>query len=96
MKKTPVISLGSSIVSAFLSAAILPASLSAQTARSGGAEEETIVMSRFEVSSKTDRSYNLTTATAGLKTRQELIDIPGSIQIVPRNLIEHSRPIGIE
>ncbi|MBP8255896.1 MAG: hypothetical protein KAX37_01135 [Opitutaceae bacterium] len=88
MKTTLHTSLGSSIVSIFLAAALLPISLRSQSSRATGADEETIVMSRFEVSSKTDRSYNLTTATAGLKTRQELIDIPGSIQIVPRNLIE--------
>ncbi len=59
-------------------------------AQSGGAtsKEEAVTLSRFEVSAKADRSYSVTQATAGLKTRQELIDIPGSIQVIPRALIE--------
>lgn len=61
---------------------------SAGRAQTTTSSEDTVVLSRFEVRDKTDKSYNITSATAGLKTRQELIDIPGGIQIVPRNLIE--------
>ncbi|MBL9199325.1 MAG: hypothetical protein JNL39_02410 [Opitutaceae bacterium] len=52
------------------------------------ARDEAVTLSRFEVTASVDKSYNVSNATAGLKTRQELIDIAGSIQIVPRLLIE--------
>lgn len=71
-----------------LAAALSAIPASRAQSAAAAAKEEAITLSRFEVSAKTDKSYNVTSATAGLKTRQELIDIPGSIQIVPRNFIE--------
>jgi iron complex outermembrane receptor protein len=77
------------IAVAFLAAAALPICPVARAQSTPPApNEEVVQLSRFEVTSKTDRSYNVSTATAGLKTRQELIDIPGSIQVIPRALIE--------
>jgi len=51
-------------------------------------DDEVVQLSRFEVSASADDSYGVTTATAGLKTMQALIDVAGSIQIVPRQLIQ--------
>lgn len=78
------------VLAAALSAASAPSFISSARAQgvAAAAKEEAIELSRFEVRAKADNSYNVSTATAGLKTRQELIDIPGSVQIVPRNLIE--------
>ena len=71
-----------------LAAALVVPSVASAQGTAAAAREEAITLSRFEVSSSVDKSYNVTSATAGLKTRQELIDIAGSIQIVPRVLIE--------
>lgn len=84
--KLPPRSARNSVVAAFAATLLLITPGHAQTA--APAADETLVLSRFEVRAKTDKSYNITSATAGLKTRQDLIDIPGAIQIVPRNLIE--------
>lgn len=78
-------SLRNSAVTAFATTLLLASAGRAQTTAPA---EETVELSRFEVRAKTDKSYNISSATAGLKTRQDLIDIPGAIQIVPRNLIE--------
>ncbi|WP_414663938.1 TonB-dependent siderophore receptor [Horticoccus sp. 23ND18S-11] len=69
-------------------AALSAASVTLAQSVGAAAKEEALTLSRFEVSAKTDRSYSVSQATAGLKTRQELIDIPGSIQVIPRALLE--------
>lgn len=61
--------------------------LSAQTsvpATSG----ETVVLSPFTVSSKDTARYQATEATSGTRTRVSLFDIPQSVSVVTRDLIE--------
>ena len=86
MKPSPC-SPRNSAVAAFAATLLLASVGSAQTTAPA---EETVELSRFEVRAKTDKSYNISSATAGLKTRQDLIDIPGAIQIVP---IGQSKPV---
>lgn len=50
--------------------------------------DEPIVLSAFTVSSTQGKGYVANDAVAGLKSQQKLIDIPQSIQIVPRDVIE--------
>ncbi len=81
-----VVRLPAALLALTFATSLQPLALRAQTTATPA--DDTLVLSRFEVRAKTDKSYNISSATAGLKTRQDLIDIPGSIQIVPRNLIE--------
>jgi iron complex outermembrane recepter protein len=51
-------------------------------------KDEIVTLSRFDVVATKDNSYGVTQATAGLKTRQALIDVAGAVQVMPRTMIE--------
>jgi iron complex outermembrane receptor protein len=51
-------------------------------------EDEVVTLSAFTVSSTQGKGYVANDAMSGLKSKQLLIDIPQSIQVVPRDLIE--------
>lgn len=67
-------------------AAILAAPLVAQT--TVPPKEEIVTLPRFAVVVAKDNSYGVAQATAGLKTRQALIDVAGAVQVMPRTMIE--------
>ncbi len=50
--------------------------------------DEVVMLSNFTVSSTQGKGYLANDAVSGLKSKQLLIDIPQSIQIVPRDVIE--------
>ena len=52
-------------------------------------KEEIVTMSRFDVKESSDNSYGVTSATAGLKSNQPLIEISSPIQVLPRILMEN-------
>jgi len=51
-------------------------------------ESEVVTLSPFEVNSTQGKGYVANDAVTGLKSKALLIDIPQSIQVVPRDLIE--------
>lgn len=83
------------LLSALFGASV-PGALSAQTApsnsprASGNAErpDEVVTMSAFTVSNTQGKGYLANDAVSGLKTKQLLLDIPQSIQVIPRDIIE--------
>jgi iron complex outermembrane recepter protein len=51
-------------------------------------DSEVVALSAFTVSDTQGRGYVANDAVSGLKSRQMLIDIPQSIQVIPRDVIE--------
>jgi outer membrane receptor protein involved in Fe transport len=69
-----------------LAAALLAVPSFAQSAPEP--KDDVVTLSRFDVVAAKDESYGVTQATAGLKTRQALIDVAGAVQVMPRTMIE--------
>lgn len=68
---------------------LLPgAAARAQSAPTTGAADETVVLSRFVVSSESTGRYQATDATSGTRVRVALMDSPQSVSVVTRDLIE--------
>ncbi len=53
-----------------------------------GRADEVVVLSNFLISSTQGKGYVANDASSGLKSKQLLIDIPQSIQVVPRDIID--------
>jgi len=74
-------------------AALLAASSSAFSQSSPGGTaaatpDETVVLSKFEVTTTQGKGYVATNAATGFKTNRELIKIPQSVTVITRDLIE--------
>lgn len=61
---------------------------SAQPAEAAASKDDVVTLSAFNVSTTQGKGYVANDASSGLKSKQLLIDIPQSIQIVPRDVIE--------
>jgi len=71
-----------------LAAALLALASNAR-AQAAAPNEEVVTLSRFDVRAAKDDSYGITSATAGLKSQQPLIEISSPIQVLPRILMEN-------
>ena len=80
-----------SCLSGFLLFAITCSSLTAQSlapAAKPTADDEIVTLPAFNVTNTQGKGYVANDAVTGLKSRQLLIDIPQSVQVVPRDIIE--------
>ena len=71
-----------------LLAFVAPGFLQAQIKTPAAKEEEIVVLSKFQVDETRGKGYFSQSAVTGLKSRALLIDIPQSVMVVPRDIIE--------
>ena len=63
-------------------------SAASHTETRAASEENVLELSPFLVSDTQGKGYRAPTATSGLKSRAQIIDIPQSVMVVPRDIID--------